>query len=138
MPSRRGVRRCQPAPIPSPAGTDGTQAASRRGNRHPAAGASAAPSANAAGCGTYGGPPAKIAYAIWGDTTELANQQKIVDAFTALDPTIRVKVTVADWDTYWDKLQTGLAGGDAPDVFVMDGPLFPDYQARTTCWTSAR
>ena len=45
-------------------------------------------------------------------------------------PDIDVKVTVADWDAYWDKLQTGLAGGAAPDVFAMDGPLFPDYQAR--------
>ena len=39
-------------------------------------------------------------------------------------------MTVSDWDTYWDKLQTGIAGGDAPDVFAMDGPLFPDYQSR--------
>ena len=31
---------------------------------------------------------------------------------------------------YWDKLQTSIAGGDAPDVFAMDGPLFPDYQTR--------
>lgn len=95
-----------------------------------APGVSPAPSANAAACGTYSGPPATITYAIWGDTTELANQQKIVDAFAALDPKITVKVTVADWDTYWDKLQTALAGGNAPDVFLMDGPLFPDYQTR--------
>jgi multiple sugar transport system substrate-binding protein len=46
------------------------------------------------------------------------------------NPKITVKVTVSDWDTYWDKLQTGIAGGDAPDVFAMDGPLFPDYQSR--------
>ena len=67
---------------------------------------------------------------MWGDTTELANQQKIVDAFRALNPTITVKVTVADWDSYWPKLQTDLAGGNAPDVFLMDGPLFADYQTR--------
>ncbi len=36
----------------------------------------------------------------------------------------------SDWDPYWDKLQTGIAGGAAPDVFAMDGPLFPDYQTR--------
>lgn len=92
---------------------------------------SPSPAANpAAKCGTYQGPATTITYAIWGDTTELANQQKIVDAFTAKNPSIKVKVTVADWDTYWDKLQTSLAGGNAPDVFVMDGPLFPDYQTR--------
>lgn len=90
----------------------------------------ASPTGAAAACGGYAGPAATITYAIWGDTTELANQQKIVDAFTATEPNITVKVTVADWDTYWDKLQTSLAGGNAPDVFLMDGPLFPDYQTR--------
>jgi multiple sugar transport system substrate-binding protein len=96
-----------------------------------AASASAPASASAAaGCGTYAGPPVKITYAMWGDTTELANQQKIVDAFQALNPNITVKVSVADWDSYWPKLQTDLAGGNAPDVFLMDGPLYPDYQTR--------
>ena len=37
---------------------------------------------------------------------------------------------MSDWEPYWDKLQTGIAGGAAPDVFAMDGPLFPDYQTR--------
>ena len=37
---------------------------------------------------------------------------------------------MSDWEPYWDKLQTSIAGGDAPDVFAMDGPLFPDYQTR--------
>ena len=93
--------------------------------------AAASPTLNpAASCGHYAGPAATINYAIWGDTTELANQQKIVDAFMSMNPSIKVKVTVADWDTYWDKLQTSLAGGNAPDVFLMDGPLYPDYQTR--------
>ncbi len=87
-------------------------------------------SAAAAACGTYSGPPVTITYAMWGDTTELANQQKIVDAFTGLNPSITVKVSVADWDSYWPKLQTDLAAGNAPDVFLMDGPLYPDYQTR--------
>jgi multiple sugar transport system substrate-binding protein len=78
----------------------------------------------------YSGPQATIEYAIWGDPTELKNQQAIVEAFHAVEPKITVKVTVSDWDTYWDKLQTGLAGGAAPDVFAMDGPLFPDYAGR--------
>jgi len=43
-----------------------------------------------------------------------------VDAFHVANPKITVKVTVSDWDTYWDKLQTGIAGGDAPDVFAME------------------
>ncbi len=92
--------------------------------------ASAAASSAAAACGSYSGPATTLTYAMWGDNTELANQQKIVDEFQALNPNIKVKVTVADWDSYWPKLQTDLAGGNAPDVFLMDGPLFADYQTR--------
>lgn len=73
---------------------------------------------------------AEIEYAIWGDPAELTNQIALVDSFMAAHPDIKVQVTVSDWDAYWDKLQTGLAGGAAPDVFAMDGPLFPDYQSR--------
>jgi multiple sugar transport system substrate-binding protein len=85
------------------------------------------PSPSAAG---YTGPEVTISYSIWGDPAEIKNQQAVVDAFHQVSPKITVKVTVSDWDTYWDKLQTGIAGGDAPDVFAMDGPLFPDYQSR--------
>jgi multiple sugar transport system substrate-binding protein len=80
--------------------------------------------------GGYTGPEVTITYSIWGDPAELKSQQAIVDAFHAANPKITVNVTVSDWDAYWDKLQTGLAGGAAPDVFAMDGPLFPDYQSR--------
>jgi multiple sugar transport system substrate-binding protein len=115
------------APSPSAATPPSAAAAS-------APAASTAPSASAsaatAACGSYAGPPVTITYAMWGDTTELANQQKIVDAFKVLNPNITVKVSVADWTTYWDKLQTDLAGGNAPDVLLMDGPLYPDYQTR--------
>ena len=91
------------------------------------AGGSAAPAASDAG---YTGPEATISYSIWGDPQEIKAQQAIVDAFHAANPKITVKVTVSDWEPYWDKLQTSIAGGDAPDVFAMDGPLFPDYQTR--------
>ena len=91
------------------------------------AGGSAAPAASDAG---YTGPEATISYSIWGDPQEIKAQQAIVDAFHEANPKITVKVTVSDWEPYWDKLQTSIAGGDAPDVFAMDGPLFPDYQTR--------
>jgi multiple sugar transport system substrate-binding protein len=95
----------------------------------PSSAASAPPSAAPSAAG-YTGPAATISYSIWGDPAEIKNQQAVVDAFHVANPKITVKVTVSDWDTYWDKLQTGIAGGDAPDVFAMDGPLFPDYQTR--------
>ena len=119
-----------PSATPSPAASVVAPSAAPAASTAPTALASASPTAGAAACGSYAGPPVTITYAMWGDTTELANQQKIVDAFKVLNPNITVKVSVADWDSYWPKLQTDLAGGNAPDVFLMDGPLFPDYQTR--------
>ena len=86
--------------------------------------------ASACGGATASKAATTIEYSIWGDPAELASQQAIVDAFHAANPDITVKVTVSDWDAYWTKLETGLAGGAAPDVFAMDGPLFHDYQSR--------
>ncbi|HKG55783.1 MAG TPA: sugar ABC transporter substrate-binding protein [Candidatus Limnocylindrales bacterium] len=112
---------CGGAASPSPSAAAATAST--------AASSAAAPSPSASDAG-YTGAEATISYSIWGDPAEIKNQQAIVDAFHAANPKITVKVTVSDWDTYWDKLQTGIAGGDAPDVFAMDGPLFPDYQSR--------
>jgi multiple sugar transport system substrate-binding protein len=95
-----------------------------------ASGAPSAPASGAASPVAYTGPPATIEYSIWGDPQEITSQKRIVAAFHEIEPKITVNVTVSDWDAYWDKLQTGLAGGAAPDVFAMDGPLFPDYQSR--------
>jgi len=95
-----------------------------------ASGSAAAPASPGASAAGYTGPDATISYSIWGDPQEIKNQQAIVDAFHAANPKITVNVTVSDWEPYWDKLQTSIAGGDAPDVFAMDGPLFPDYQSR--------
>jgi multiple sugar transport system substrate-binding protein len=92
--------------------------------------ASVAPGGSPAASGGYTGPAASIEYAIWGDPAEIDSQTKLVESFEAVNPTIDVKVSVADWDSYWEKLLTGLAGGAAPDVFAMDGPLAPDYQGR--------
>src|SRR3990172_12934111 len=75
-------------------------------------------------------PSGKITYAIWGDPAELSNQIALVEKFMAEHPGVEVEVQVSDWDAYWTGLQTSIAGGDAPDVFAMDGPLFPDYQSR--------
>jgi multiple sugar transport system substrate-binding protein len=116
-----------PTPVPTPAATP--SGGTPQPSAEPAA--SAAPSANpAAACGSYAGPPVTINFAMWGDASELKSQQSIVDAFRAKNPSITVKVTMSDWDNYWKKLLTSFAGNNAPDVFLMDGPLYPDYQTR--------
>jgi multiple sugar transport system substrate-binding protein len=71
-----------------------------------------------------------LTYMMWGDPPEIAVWQQVVDAFHEAHPDINVKVEVADWDSYWEKLRVQTAGGNAPDLFAMDGPIYPDWQSR--------
>jgi len=76
------------------------------------------------------GEQVEITYMMWGAPEELAVWQKVVDDFQAANPNIKVNVDVSDWDSYWTKLNTLIAGGTPPDVFAMDAPLYLDWQSR--------
>ena len=65
-------------------------------------------------------PPTTISMMMWGDPAELEVWNKIVADFHQAEPNITVKVEVSDWDSYWTKLNTLIAGGTPPDVFAMD------------------
>jgi multiple sugar transport system substrate-binding protein len=84
-------------------------------------GAAKAPVANA---------PVEITFTMWGAPEELTVWQAVVNDFHKAKPNITVKVDVSDWDSYWTKLNTLVAGGTPPDVFAMDAPLFLDWQSR--------
>jgi multiple sugar transport system substrate-binding protein len=71
-----------------------------------------------------------ITYQAWGSRGEGEVWQAIASAFEAEHPDIKVKVELADWDSYWEKLRVQMAGGTPPDVFAMDAPLYPDWQSR--------
>lgn len=82
-----------------------------------------------------GGAPAadkstEVSFMMWGAPEELAVWQAVVDDFQTANPNIKVNVDVSDWDSYWTKLNTLIAGGTPPDVFAMDAPLFLDWQSR--------
>jgi multiple sugar transport system substrate-binding protein len=86
-----------------------------------------------AGCGSAPAAkkgPVEISFMMWGAPEELAVWQAVVDDFHKANPDITVKVDVSDWDSYWTKLNTLIAGGTPPDVFAMDAPLFLDWQSR--------
>ena len=74
--------------------------------------------------------PVDITFTMWGAPEELTVWQAVVDDFHKANPNINVKVDVSDWDSYWTKLNTLIAGGTPPDVFAMDAPLFLDWQSR--------
>jgi len=53
-----------------------------------------------------------------------------VDAFTAANPGVKVTIENSEWGSYWDKLATTTAGGNAPDVIQMDESYIAAYGAR--------
>ncbi|MFG2825832.1 ABC transporter substrate-binding protein [Kitasatospora sp. NPDC048365] len=62
--------------------------------------------------------PVTLTYGIW-DANQQPAMQKIVDAFQAAHPDIRVSIQLTPNADYWTKLQTAAASGSAPDVFWM-------------------
>ena len=74
--------------------------------------------------------PVEISFMMWGAPEELAVWQAVVDDFQKANSNITVKVDVSDWDSYWTKLNTLIAGNTPPDVFAMDAPLYLDWQSR--------
>lgn len=72
----------------------------------------------------------ELTYMLWGSPSEGEVWRSVADAFEAKHPEIKVKIEVNDWSSYWQKLRVLVAGGNPPDIFAMDAPLYPDWQSR--------
>ena len=73
-----------------------------------------------------------LTYMMWGDPPEIAVWEQLVATYQETHPDVNISVEVADWDSYWEKLRVQTVGGDAPDIFAMDAPIYPDWQSRGT------
>jgi len=83
--------------------------------------------------GTTGGTgdeEVTIRFSWWGSDTRHELTQKVIDAFEAEHPNIHVEPDYTDWDSYFDKLSTSVAGGDAPDVITQEERFLTDYATR--------
>ncbi|MEV6415802.1 sugar ABC transporter substrate-binding protein [Kribbella sp. NPDC051718] len=87
-----------------------------------------------AGCSGGGGEksssdgPVTITYGIWAGTQTPA-MQEIATAFTKANPNITVKIQERPYPEFWSTLQTGAAGGTAPDAFWMLAQQIRPYAA---------
>lgn len=81
-------------------------------------------------CASAASAQTDLTFQLWGSPQEGQVWNRVADAFHAAHPDIAVKVEVADWDSYWEKLRVLISGGTPPDIFAMDAPLFPDWQSR--------
>ncbi|MER7245568.1 sugar ABC transporter substrate-binding protein [Kribbella sp. NPDC000426] len=74
------------------------------------------------------GKPVTITYGIWAGTQTPA-MQEIADAFHKENPNITVKLETRPYPEFWSTLQTGAAGGTAPDAFWMLAQQIRPYAA---------
>jgi multiple sugar transport system substrate-binding protein len=72
--------------------------------------------------------PVTITYGIWAGTQTPA-MQEIAAAFTKENPNITVKIQERPYPEFWSTLQTGAAGGTAPDAFWMLAQQIRPYAA---------
>lgn len=66
----------------------------------------------------------------WGGDARHQRTQEAIDAFEEKHPNITIEGEFADWSGYWDKLATGVAGNNAPDVVQMDEMYLASYADR--------
>ncbi|XVV15742.1 ABC transporter substrate-binding protein [Actinoplanes sp. CA-131856] len=69
---------------------------------------------------------ATISYAFWGSNDEAATIKAMIAKFEAANPTIKVEPNWIQSD-YEQKLQTSIAGGDAPTVAQISNTALPSF-----------
>ncbi|VXC43668.1 Carbohydrate ABC transporter substrate-binding protein, CUT1 family [Arthrobacter sp. 9AX] len=86
------------------------------------------------GCGTSGGSgnsdEVTLRFAWWGNEYLNSQTEKVIDAFEAEHPNIKIESEPGEWAGYWDKLATKTAANDAPDVIQMDQKYIAEYGGR--------
>lgn len=113
-------------------GNGGNNAASSSGANKdtpkPAASTTAASDSNNTSNGSFN-PDAKaeISFMGWGGDSEKAVFQKLVDSYMKKYPNKKVTYTVVPPGEYYQKLDTLIAAGKAPDVFYAGGSSFNKY-----------
>jgi multiple sugar transport system substrate-binding protein len=74
---------------------------------------------------------ARLTFAFWGDPAEERAYQEVIDAFGAVHPEISVEAQyTANQSDYQTRIATSFAGGNEPDIFLINYRRFGQYAAR--------
>jgi multiple sugar transport system substrate-binding protein len=76
--------------------------------------------------------PVTIRFAWWGNPDRAEVTNRAVDLFEQKNPNIKVETSFAEFNAYFQKLATEIAGGGAPDVLQMDYRYVREYADRNT------
>jgi multiple sugar transport system substrate-binding protein len=71
-----------------------------------------------------------LALAWWGNPTRNKNTQAGIDAYMKANPNVQIQGQPGEFQSYWDKLATQTAGGNAPDIIQMDMNFIAEYGNR--------
>jgi pectin-derived oligosaccharide transport system substrate-binding protein len=93
-----------------------------------APGSSGGGSQGGGGGGQGGGT--NLALTFWGNPTRNKNTQAEIDAYMKANPDVKISAQPGEFNTYWDKLATQTAGGNAPDIIQMDMNYISEYGSR--------
>lgn len=84
-----------------------------------------------AGCGPGTGESSSgsgsIQFAWWGNPERDKRTREAIKAYEKKRKNITIRDQVTNWDDYWDKLATNVAGGNPPDLIQMDYAYITEY-----------
>jgi multiple sugar transport system substrate-binding protein len=80
--------------------------------------------------GDSGDGPVEIRFSWWGNNDRAETTKKVIAAFEAKNPGIKVTGDFADFNAYFDKLATEVASGRGPDVITLGGAYPREYGGR--------
>src|SRR5438270_5957080 len=115
------------ASAPTPAAAPATAPAAAAPAAAPTAAPTTAPAAAAQSQPSTAGVQLKVS--VWGDVPDKATYDGITAAFNKVDPNISAvgDQYVGSGNDYYDKMQTALAGGTAPDLLHFQGWSWQAY-----------
>jgi multiple sugar transport system substrate-binding protein len=76
------------------------------------------------------GGETNLALAWWGNPTRNKNTEAMMAAYMAANPNVKISGQPGEFSSYWDKLATQTAGGQAPDIIQMDMNYISEYGSR--------
>src|SRR4029453_4904212 len=93
-------------------------------------GACAPGSSGGSGSQGGGGGGTNLALAWWGNPTRNKNTDAMIPGYMRATPAVKISGQPGAFSSYWDKLATQTAGGQAPDVIQMDMAYISEYGTR--------
>ena len=93
-------------------------------------GACAPGSSGSSGSQGGGGGGTNLALAWWGNPTRNKNTDAMIAEYMKANPDVKISGQPGDFSSYWDKLATQTAGGQAPDIIQMDMNYISEYGTR--------